>query len=54
MEKDLFCANCGEGVHPLELFPGDYCLACHAERWEKMPKPTGEDVQKMFRDSVKF
>jgi uncharacterized OB-fold protein len=48
------CAKCGEGVHPLELFPGNYCLACHAERWEKEEKPTGQEVAQMFRNSIRF
>jgi len=53
-EKGINCANCGAGIHPLEVFPGTYCLACHAERWEREPKPTAEEVKKTFRDSVNF
>jgi uncharacterized OB-fold protein len=46
------CAKCGEGIHPLEVFPDSYCLACHAERWEAEPKPTAQEVLQMFRKSV--
>ena len=31
---EIKCAQCGETVHPLEMFPGGLCLTC----WE----PIGE------------
>lgn len=52
--SEINCTNCGAGIHPLEVFPDNYCLNCHAERWERAPKPTAEEVKKMFRDSINF
>ena len=50
----ITCSKCGADIHPLEVFPDNYCLACHAERWEAGPKPTAQDVVKMFRNSVQL
>lgn len=46
------CAKCSADIHPLEVFPDNYCLTCHAERWEREPKPTAQQVIKMFKESV--
>jgi uncharacterized OB-fold protein len=48
------CAKCGADIHPLEVFPGSYCLACHAERWEREDKPTAAEVAQMFRKSIRL
>jgi hypothetical protein len=52
--SEILCAKCGANVHPLEVFPDNYCLVCHAERWETAPKPTAEEVKRMFRDSIQL
>ena len=31
---DIKCALCKTNIHPLEVFPGNYCLECHAARTE--------------------
>lgn len=30
MSGEATCASCAAAVHPLDLFPGGVCLACHA------------------------
>ena len=36
-EPNVICAKCGKGIHWLEVFPGRFCLDCHAKRVEGMP-----------------
>ena len=28
-EAPITCTGCGQGVHPLAIFPKDRCLPCH-------------------------
>lgn len=37
MTAPIICADCGETVGPLEVFPGSRCLACHAASPEGAP-----------------
>jgi hypothetical protein len=30
----VICTSCGVEVAPLDLFPGDICLSCHAVKCE--------------------
>lgn len=30
-DEQLECADCGSAVHPLEIFPNDRCINCHAK-----------------------
>lgn len=52
--SEILCAKCGAGIHPLEVFPDNYCLACHAERFEREPKPTAQQIGQMFRNSIRL
>lgn len=36
-EPSVICAKCGNEIHWLAVFPGQYCLACHAKRCEGLP-----------------
>ena len=31
---DITCRSCAAAVHPLDVFPGQVCLACHARATE--------------------
>ena len=31
---NIACNSCGVDVHPLDLFPGNICLPCHAVKHE--------------------
>lgn len=48
------CTGCGNEVDPLELFPKNRCLACHAAAPEvrrELETMTGEKLAKMWRKS---
>lgn len=48
------CSGCGTAVEPLELFPRNRCLACHAKAYDQaialgvMQAPTAEDITRMW------
>lgn len=54
MSESVICSKCATPTHWLEVFPGNYCLACHAEREEGKPIPTAEEIKQLFKDSIRF
>jgi hypothetical protein len=43
------CTACGVEVHPLELFPSNICLACHAIKHENdTPADMLRDILNVF------
>ena len=45
------CTGCGKEVDPLELFPRDRCLDCHADAWEtrrELASMTSEKLSRMW------
>ena len=54
MKPDIKCSSCGGMIHWLEVFPDDFCLACHAERENKKPIPTAEEIMTIFKKSVRI
>ena len=53
MSESVICSKCESVIHWLEVFPGNYCLACHAEREESKPMPNAEELAQMFRRVVR-
>lgn len=41
------CTACGAEVHPLELFPGNICLECHAVKHEN------DTSEELYRDIMR-
>lgn len=54
MSETITCANCATTIHWLEVFPGNFCLACHAKREEESPLPTAGEITQMFKDSIRL
>ena len=52
MKENISCTNCAASIHWLEVFPDDYCLACHAEREESKPLPTPQELAAMLKRSI--
>lgn len=42
------CNDCGCNVKPLEMFPHDRCLECHAIVWDSMPPITARELAVMW------
>ena len=53
MSESVICSKCESVIHWLEVFPGNYCLACHAEMEESKPLPSAEELAQMFRRVVR-
>ena len=45
----LTCNDCGAGVDPLEIFPGDRCIDCHANTPETRAMLRGMTADKLAR-----
>jgi len=49
LPESLKCTECGEEVHPLEVFPGGRCLACWTPIGEEKAKTmTAEKLAAMW------
>ncbi len=46
------CADCGCDVAPLDMFPKDRCLGCHAKVYDAMPPPTARELARMWGANV--
>ena len=40
-KQDAKCSRCGKEMHPLEIFPGNLCVDCYEENYNKEVKKTG-------------
>jgi len=34
--QNIKCTKCNADIDPLEVFPGQICLGCHAAKWDQM------------------
>lgn len=51
MSTSTKCSDCGAGVDPLELFPRNRCINCHAKAPEtirELRNMTGESLARMW------
>ena len=46
------CNDCGCDVAPLEMFPKDRCIDCHAIDFEKQPPITARELARMWGANV--
>jgi len=44
-----FCTGCGDAVHPLEVFPKNRCIACHADAPEVKRDAATMTAEKLTR-----
>lgn len=35
-QNNINCTKCNADIDPLEVFPGQICLDCHAAKWDQM------------------
>lgn len=49
--SNIICSGCGTEVEPLDVFPRNRCLACHAKAFDlqqALRPDTAVDVAKMW------
>lgn len=49
--KSITCTGCGADVEPLDVFPRNRCLSCHAKAFDlanAISPQTAEDVARMW------
>lgn len=46
------CSECGCDVAPLEMFPKDRCIDCHARWFDTQPPITARELARMWGANV--
>lgn len=36
LAKNIICRKCNKNIDPLELFPGQICFDCHANKFKEL------------------